>query len=377
MRDLLVAMAERGASDLHITAGTPPTLRVHGHLIGMDYPPTDGETTKALAYSLISAEQRDRFEANLELDFSYGVSGLSRYRVNIYRQRGAVGVAVRAIPHQPRTFQELGLPVEICTSLVQKHKGLVLVTGPTGHGKTTSMAAMVDWINRNRDVHIVTIEDPLEYLFVHQKALVNQREVGQDTHSFPAALKYVLRQDPDVVLIGEMRDLETIQAALTIAETGHLTFATLHTNSAAESINRIIDVFPSHQQSQVRAQLAFVLEGVLTQTLLQRAKGRGRVMAAEIMICTPAIRALIRDDKVHQIESSMQAGKKFGMQTLNDALYQLYMGREVTKDECLRVTSKPNDFLRSIGEAPPDDKEIPTPAQAAAQAGPPKVAVRR
>jgi twitching motility protein PilT len=239
---------------------------------------------------------------------------------------------------------------------------------------------MIDKINKELKGHIITVEDPIEFIHRHQACIVNQREVGTDTNSFQAALKYALRQDPDVVLIGEMRDLETIQAALTIAETGHLAFATLHTNSAAESINRIIDVFPSHQQSQVRAQLAFVLEGVLTQTLLQRAKGRGRVMAAEIMICTPAIRALIRDDKVHQIESSMQAGKKYGMQTLNDALYQLYMGREVTKDECLRVTSKPNDFLRSIGEAPPDEKEIPTPAQADARGGPggpPKVAVRR
>jgi twitching motility protein PilT len=253
---------------------------------------------------------------------------------------------------------------------------LVLVTGPTGSGKSTTLAAMIDKINKELKGHIITVEDPIEFIHRHQSCIVNQREVGTDTNSFQAALKYALRQDPDVVLIGEMRDLETIQAALTIAETGHLAFATLHTNGAAESINRIIDVFPSHQQSQVRAQLAFVLEGVVTQTLLQRAKGRGRVMAAEIMICTPAIRALIRDDKVHQIESSMQAGKKYGMQTLNDALYQLYMGREVTKDECLRVTSKPNDFLRSIGEAPAEDKETPA-AGAPAQPGSPKVAMRR
>jgi twitching motility protein PilT len=260
--------------------------------------------------------------------------------------------------------------------MAERPRGLVLVTGPTGSGKTTTLAAMIDKINRERKGHIITVEDPIEFMHRHQSCIVNQREVGADTKSFASALKYALREDPDVILIGEMRDLDTIQSALTIAETGHLALATLHTNSAAEAINRIIDVFPSHQQSQVRAQLAFVLEGVLTQTLLQRAKGRGRVMAAEIMICTPAIRALIRDDKVHQIESSMQAGKKFGMQTLNDALYQLYMSREVTKDECLRVTSKPNDFLRSIGEAPPDDREIPTPAQAAA-AGQPKVAARR
>jgi len=248
--------------------------------------------------------------------------------------------------------------------LADRPRGLVLVTGPTGSGKSTTLAAMIDKINKELKGHIITVEDPIEFIHRHQACIVNQREVGTDTNSFQAALKYALRQDPDVVLIGEMRDLETIQAALTIAETGHLAFATLHTNSAAESINRIIDVFPSHQQSQVRAQLAFVLEGVLTQTLLQRAKGRGRVMAAEIMICTPAIRALIRDDKVHQIESSMQAGKKYGMQTLNDALYQLYMGREVTKDECLR------------GETPPDEKDGPPVAGATPKGAPPKVAMR-
>jgi twitching motility protein PilT len=352
MRDLLVAMAERGASDLHITAGTPPTLRVHGHLIPLDYPPTDAEATKALAYSLISAEQRDRFEANFELDFSYGVSGLSRYRVNVYRQRGAVGIAIRSIPHLPKTFQELGLPVEICTSLVQRHKGLILVTGPTGHGKTTSMAAMVDWINRNRDVHVVTIEDPLEYLFNHQKALVNQREVGNDTHSFPAALKYVLRQDPDVVLIGEMRDLETIQAALTIAETGHLTFATLHTNSCAQSIDRIIDVFPPHQQSQVRAQLALVLEAVFNQLLIPRRDGKGRSLALEILMATPAIRNMIREEKVHQIYSAMQAGQKFGMQTMNQSLATLYLRGQISRQEALSRSLFPEELLRMMDQSP-------------------------
>jgi len=248
------------------------------------------------------------------------------------------------------------------------------VTGPTGSGKSTTLAAMIDKVNKELKGHIITVEDPIEFIHRHQSCIVNQREIGTDTNSFGAALKYALRQDPDVVLIGEMRDLETIAAALTIAETGHLAFATLHTNSAMESINRIIDVFPSHQQSQVRAQLAFVLEGVVTQTLLQKAKGRGRVMAAEIMICTPAIRALIRDNKVHQIESSMQAGKKYGMQTLNDALYQLYTGREVTKDECLRVTPNPNEFLRMIGEPPLEDKEPLAPVPSA---GPAKVAARR
>jgi len=331
--------------------------------------------TLSLAYSVLTENQKKRFETENELDFSFGIQNLARFRGNVFKQRGCVSVVIRQIPFSVKTFQELGLP-QVVAQLADRPRGLVLVTGPTGSGKSTTLAAMIDKINKELKGHIITVEDPIEFIHRHQSCIVNQREVGTDTNSFQAALKYALRQDPDVVLVGEMRDLETIQAALTIAETGHLAFATLHTNSAAESINRIIDVFPSHQQSQVRAQLAFVLEGVLTQTLLQRAKGRGRVMAAEIMICTPAIRALIRDDKVHQIESSMQAGKKYGMQTLNDALYQLYMGREVTKDECLRVTSKPNDFLRSIGEAPPDDREIPTPAQAA-QAAQPKVGVRR
>ena len=377
LRALLEEMIEKDASDLHLVAGERPKLRVDGDIVSAQseevMTPKD---TLSLAYSVLTENQKKRFETESELDFSFGIQNLARFRGNVFKQRGCVSVVIRQIPFSVKTFQELGLP-QVVAQLADRPRGLVLVTGPTGSGKSTTLAAMIDKINKELKGHIITVEDPIEFIHRHQSCIVNQREVGTDTNSFQAALKYALRQDPDVVLIGEMRDLETIQAALTIAETGHLAFATLHTNSAAESINRIIDVFPSHQQSQVRAQLAFVLEGVLTQTLLQRAKGRGRVMAAEIMICTPAIRALIRDDKVHQIESSMQAGKKYGMATLNDALYQLYMSREVTKDECLRVTSKPNDFLRSIGEAPPDDRDIPTPAQAAAQAGSPKVAVRR
>src|SRR5205085_11588633 len=377
LRSLLEEMIEKDASDLHIVAGERPKLRVDGDIVnsGVEAVLTPKDTL-SIAYSVLTENQKKRFETENELDFSFGIQNLARFRGNCFKQRGCVSLVIRQIPFNVKAFDELGLP-GVVAKLAEKPRGLVLVTGPTGSGKSTTLAAMIDKINKELKGHIITVEDPIEFIHRHQACIVNQREVGTDTNSFQAALKYALRQDPDVVLVGEMRDLETIQAALTIAETGHLAFATLHTNSAAESINRIIDVFPSHQQSQVRAQLAFVLEGVLTQTLLQRAKGRGRVMAAEIMICTPAIRALIRDDKVHQIESSMQAGKKYGMQTLNDALYQLHMGREVTKDECLRVTSKPNDFLRSIGEAPPDDKEIPTPAQAAAQAGPPKVAVRR
>jgi twitching motility protein PilT len=348
MRDLLVAMAERSASDLHITSGAAPTLRVHGHLVPLEYPALTPDQTKALAYSLITTEQRERFEANHELDFSYGITGLSRYRVNIYQQKNAVGMAVRSIPHTPKTFEELGLPSEICNTLIGRHKGLILMTGPTGHGKTTSMAAMIDKINKTRDVHVVTVEDPLEYLYDHQKALVNQREVGQDTHSFPAALKYVLRQDPDVVLIGEMRDLETIQAALTIAETGHLTFATLHTNSCAQSIDRVIDVFPPHQQSQVRAQLALVLEAVFNQLLIPRKDGRGRVLAMEMLIATPAIRNMIREEKVHQIYSAMQAGQKFGMQTMNQALANLYLRGLISRQEAVTRSMFPEELLRLI-----------------------------
>jgi len=375
LRALLEEMIEKDASDLHLVAGERPKLRVDGDIVNATteevMTPKD---TLSLAYSVLTENQKKRFETENELDFSFGIQNLARFRGNCFKQRGCVSVVIRQIPFSVKTFDDLGLP-PVIAQLANRPRGLVLVTGPTGSGKSTTLAAMIDKINKELKGHIITVEDPIEFIHRHQSCIVNQREVGTDTNSFSAALKYALRQDPDVVLIGEMRDLETIQAALTIAETGHLAFATLHTNSAMESINRIIDVFPSHQQSQVRAQLAFVLEGVLTQTLLQKAKGKGRVMAAEIMICTSAIRALIRDDKVHQIESSMQAGKKFGMQTLNDALYQLYMAREVTKDECLRVTSKPNEFLRTIGEIPPDEKD--GPQAPGAQAGPSKVAARR
>src|SRR6266508_1747547 len=376
LRSLLEEMVSRNASDLHIVAGERPKLRVDGDITNasVDYEMSPKDTLQ-VAYSVLTDTQKKRFETENELDFSFGIQNLARFRGNCFKQRGCVSLVIRQIPFNVRTFEDLGLP-GVVAKLAEKPRGLVLVTGPTGSGKSTTLAAMIDKVNKELKGHIITVEDPIEFIHRHQQCIVNQREIGTDTNSFAAALKYALRQDPDVVLVGEMRDLETIGAALMIAETGHLAFATLHTNSAMASINRIIDVFPSHQQPQVRAQLAFVLEGVITQTLLQKAKGRGRVMAAEIMICTAAIRALIRDDKVHQIESSMQAGKKYGMQTLNDALYQLYVGREVTKDECLRVTSKPNDFLRSIGETPPDDDRAPA-AGAPAQAGPPKVAVRR
>ena len=376
LRGLLEEMIAKDASDLHVVAGERPKLRVDGDITNASaeevLTPKD---TLSLAYSVLTESQKKRFETESELDFSFGIQNLARFRGNCFKQRGCVSMVIRQIPFTVKTFNELGLPA-IVARLAEKPRGLVLVTGPTGSGKSTTLAALIDKVNKELKGHIITVEDPIEFIHRHQGCIVNQREIGTDTLSFAAALKYALRQDPDVVLIGEMRDLETIQAALTIAETGHLVLATLHTNSAPESINRIIDVFPSHQQSQVRAQLAFVLEGVITQTLLQKARGRGRVMAAEIMICTPAIRALIRDDKVHQITSSMQAGKKFGMQTMNDALYQLYVAREASKEECLRVTSEPNEFLKMIGE-PPLDEERGLAVPGAPLSGPSKVAARR
>jgi twitching motility protein PilT len=374
LRALLEEMIEQDASDLHIVAGERPKLRVDGDITNSSVEDVlTPKDTLTLAYSVLTENQKKRFETESELDFSFGIQNLARFRGNCFKQRGCVSMVIRQIPFNVKTFDDLGLPA-IVAKLAERPRGLVLVTGPTGSGKSTTLAAMIDKINKELKGHIITVEDPIEFIHRHQGCIVNQREVGTDTNSFQAALKYALRQDPDVVLVGEMRDLDTISSALTIAETGHLAFATLHTNSAAESINRIIDVFPSHQQSQVRAQLAFVLEGVVTQTLLQKAKGRGRVLAAEIMVCTPAIRALIRDDKVHQIESAMQAGKKYGMQTLNDALYQLYVNREVAKEECLRVTPNPNEFLRMIGEAPTDERGEGGPAPAPAGA---KVAARR
>jgi twitching motility protein PilT len=356
LRELLEEMIKREASDLHITAGERPKIRVDGEITNshVEHVLTPKETLQ-IAYSVLTDNQKKRFENEDELDFSFGIQNLARFRGNCFKQRGCVSLVIRQIPFSIKTFDELGLP-PVLRKLAERPRGLVLVTGPTGSGKSTSLAAMIDKINQERKGHIITIEDPIEFIHRHQGCIVNQREVGTDTKSFSNALKYALRQDPDIVLIGEMRDLETIQAALTIAETGHLAFATLHTNSAAETINRIIDVFPSHQQSQVRAQLAFVLEGVVTQILLQKTGGKGRVMACEVMVATPAIRALIRDDKVHQIYSAMQAGKKHGMMTLNDSLYQQYMGRQVSLEECLRVAPDQNEFLRLVGEDAPDEE---------------------
>jgi twitching motility protein PilT len=356
LRSLLEEMVSRNASDLHIVAGERPKLRVDGDItnasVDSELTPKD---TLQIAYSVLTEQQKKRFELEDELDFSFGIQNLARFRGNVFKQRGCVSMVVRQIPFAIKTFDQLGLPGSIA-KMAEKPRGLVLVTGPTGSGKSTTLAAMIDKINRERKGHIITVEDPIEFIHKHQSCIINQREIGSDTKSFANALKYALREDPDIILVGEMRDLETIAATLTIAETGHLAFATLHTNSAAEAINRIIDVFPSHQQSQVRAQLAFVLEGIVTQTLLPKAQGKGRVMAAEILVVTPAIRALIRDDKVHQIYSSMQAGKKWGMQTLNDALYGLYMNREVTADECLRVSGDPTEFQRMIGQLDPADE---------------------
>jgi twitching motility protein PilT len=353
LRLLLQEMIQRGASDLHITVGNPAKLRIDGDLVNSKInqvlTPKD---TLSLAYSILTENQKKRYETEDELDFSFGVQNLSRFRGNVYKQRGCVAMAIRQIPYEIISIEKLGLP-PIINKLADRPRGLVLVTGPTGSGKSTTLAAMIDKVNRELKGHIITIEDPIEFIHRHQSCMINQREVGADTKSFTAALKYALRQDPDVILIGEMRDLETIAAALTIAETGHLVFATLHTNSAAESINRVIDAFPSHQQAQVRAQLAFVLEGVVTQTLLPKAKGKGRVAACEIMVCTPAIRAVIRDEKIHQIYSLMQAGKKHGMQTMNDALQMLYMRGEVTLEEALKRSGDPAELLRAVGEPVP------------------------
>jgi twitching motility protein PilT len=358
LRALLEEMIQKDASDLHITAAERPKLRVDGDMVDSSaFEVLTPKDTLQLAYSVLTENQKKRFETDDELDFSFGIQNLARFRGNVFKQRGCVAMVIRMIPFNVRTFQELGLPA-IIAKLAERPRGLILVTGPTGSGKSTTLAAIIDKINKERKGHIITVEDPIEFIHRHQGCLVNQREIGTDTKSFASALKYALREDPDVILVGEMRDLETVGAALTIAETGHLVLATLHTNSAAESINRVIDVFPSNQQSQVRAQLAFVLEGVITQTLLPKLKGRGRSMAAEIMVATPAIRALIRDDKVHQIYSAMQSGKKFGMQTMNDALYQLYTSREVAQEECERVSHDPKEFLRMIGITPLEDQEM-------------------
>jgi twitching motility protein PilT len=347
LHQLLKAMVEKGASDLHITTGSPPQLRIDGQLVPLKTPPMTPVETKQLCYSILTDAQKHKFEEDNELDLSFGVKGLSRFRSNIFMQRGAVAGAFRTIPFKILSFSDLGLP-PVVAEMSKKPRGLVLVTGPTGSGKSTTLASIIDKINTERHEHIMTIEDPIEYLHPHKNCLVNQREVGADTRSFKLALKYILRQDPDVVLVGEMRDLETIEAALVIAETGHVCFGTLHTNSCVQTINRVLDVFPPYQQPQVRAQLSFVIEGVMSQSLLAKAGGTGRVLALEVMIPNPAIRNLIREDKVHQIYSSMQVGQaKFGMQTFNQALAQLLMRRLITQEEAFGRSSDA-DELKNI-----------------------------
>jgi len=346
--DLLKVMIEKGASDLHITTGSPPRLRVDGKLIPLDHPPLTPVETKSLCYSILTDAQKHKFEENNELDLSFGVKGLSRFRGNVFMQRGAVAGAFRTIPFEIRTFQDLGLP-EIVNDLVKKPRGLILVTGPTGSGKSTTLAAMVDRINSERYDHIITVEDPIEYLHGHKKCLINQREVNADTASFKAALRYVLRQDPDVVLIGEMRDLETIEAALTVSETGHLTLATLHTNSAVQTINRIIDVFPPHQQEQIRVQLSFVLEGILSQQLIAKKSGKGRALAIELLVPNPAIRNLIREDKIHQVYSSMQTGQaRYGMQTMNQSLVELYTKGHISYEDAVGRSPVPEEIITML-----------------------------
>ena len=349
LRKLLEDMVQRKSSDLHITAGVPPEFRIDGSMTPSEYEVLTPEVTAQLAYSVMSDEQRKRFESTKELDFSFGIKGLSRFRGNVFLQRGVVSMVIRQIPFEILALEKLGLP-KIATDFTNRMKGLVLVTGPTGSGKSTTLAAMIDRINSSRRCHILTVEDPIEYIHHHKKCIVNQRELGADTESFPIALKYVLRQDPDIILIGEMRDLETIEAALTIAETGHLVFATLHTNSSYEAINRIVDVFPSDQQRQILTQLAFCLEGVVTQQLIPRSRGTGRIMCAETLVCTAAIKAVIREGKTHQIYSLMQAGQKYGMQTMNQALLQAVQDGSLTPEDALERCSDRLELENMMGK---------------------------
>lgn len=349
LSNLIKVMVDNDASDLHITTNSPPVIRVDGKLIPIKHPPLTPPETKDLCYSVLTDMQKHKFEENWELDFSFGMQQLGRFRGNIFMQRGVVAGAFRLIPFKIRDLNELGHP-PVVQELTKKPRGLILVTGPTGSGKTTTLAAMVDKINQERREHIVTIEDPIEYMFTHKNCLVNQREVGSDTKSFHNALRSVLREDPDVILIGEMRDLETIKIALTLSETGHITFATLHTNTAVQTINRVIDVFPPHEMPQIRAQLSFVLEGILCQTLIPRVGG-GRVLAVEVLVPNPAIRNLIREDKVHQIYSQQQIGQeKWNMQTLNQSLVDLYLRKQITYEDAVANTQEPDEIKRMLSE---------------------------
>lgn len=346
IKDLLTKTIREGASDLHIVVGIPPMIRLHGELVPLeDYPPLTPEDSQELIYAVMNEEQVAEFESERECDMSFGIEGLSRFRLNVYRDRGSVVAAFRSIPFEVMTFEELGLP-RVVADFANRPIGLVLVCGPTGSGKSTTLAAIIDRINRERSVHVITIEDPIEFLHQHNRSVINQREVHADTKSFGAALRRVLRQDPDVILIGEMRDTETIQAALTVAETGHLVFATLHTNDALQTINRIVDVFPASQQDQVRTQLSFVLEGVVVQQLLPRADSGGRVLALEIMVPNPAIRALIRSEKLEQIPSMIEIGTGDGMMTMNQSLYRLSRRGVITTEMALKRSPNPEGLQR-------------------------------
>ncbi|KPL04460.1 MAG: twitching motility protein pilT [Planctomycetes bacterium SM23_65] len=348
LEELLRKMVEMGGSDLHLTAGSPPRVRLDGELMCLEEEKLMPENGQQLIYSVLNNDQIARFEKNLELDLSFGISGLGRFRVNVFQQRGAVGAVMRIIPWEVRSMRELGLPERLCERLCMLPKGLILITGATGAGKSTTLAALVDYINNTRNCHIVTIEDPIEFVHTNKKCLFNQREVGTDTHSFPAALRSVLREDPDVVLIGEMRDQETISAALTLAETGHLIFGTLHTSDCVQTVNRIVDVFPAYQQAQIRTQLSFTIQAVFCQQLLQRAVGGGRMLACEIMIANSAVRALIRDDKAHQIYSVIQTCGKEGMKTMNASLFDLYKAGQVAYEEALAHSVDPEELRRML-----------------------------
>ena len=348
IEELLQILVERGGSDLHLSAGSPPKIRVDGALVATEHEVLRPETVKRLVYSFLSGDQVARFEREYEIDLSFGVEGFGRFRTNVFLQRGTVAAVLRMIPYQIRSFEELGLPAKICEEICSIPRGLVLVTGATGSGKSTSLAAMIDHVNASRALHIVTVEDPIEFLHRNKSCLVNQREIGGDTQGFKRALRSALRQDPDVVLVGEMRDTETIEAALTIAETGHLTFATLHTSDCVQTINRIVDVFPAHQQQQVRTQLSFSLQAVFCQQLLPHASGRGRVLALETMIANSAVRSLIRDDKAHQIYSIIQTGGKLGMRTMNQSLHELCRRNLITYDEALAHSGDVEDLKRTF-----------------------------
>jgi twitching motility protein PilT len=349
LQDFLKIVADKGGTDLHITADSPPMMRVHGELRPLPFPPLSANDTKDLCYSVLTETQKHRFEEQQELDFSFGIRGLSRFRGNLFQQRGSIGGAFRTIPYSARPLAELGLP-PVVAELTKLPRGLVLVTGPTGSGKSTTLAAMIDRINNERHEHIVTLEDPIEFVHSHKGCIINQREVFADTHSFNEALRHVLRQDPDVVLIGEMRDLETVMSALTVAETGHLVLSTLHTNSAVQTINRIIDIFPEQQQPQVRAQLSLILQAVVSQQLIPRADGRGRVLAVEVMIPNPAIRNLIRENKIHQLYSQLQVGQsKFGMQTMTQSLLDLYTRKLISYEETMGHATEPDELRPMLG----------------------------